>query len=73
MFKEQHCHLLIVLAESVSFSSSIASMAIPKVLDWRRELTAVSPLTRSLFWTYAGYTLGIHLSSRRFRFSRRMS
>ena len=53
--------LLIVLAGVGQLFLSIASMAIPKVLDWRRELTAVSPLTRSLFWTYAGYTLGIHL------------
>ena len=51
---------LIVLAGVGQLLLSVASLAIPRVLNWRQELTAVSPLTRSLFWTYAAYTLGIH-------------
>ena len=52
---------LIVLAGIGQLLLSVASLAIPRVLNWRQELTAVSPLTRSLFWTYAAYTLGIHV------------
>jgi hypothetical protein len=52
---------LLVLAGIGQFLLSVASLAIPRVLNWRQELMSVSPLTRSLFWTYAGYTLGIHL------------
>ena len=33
----------------------VASLAIPRVLDWRRELAGLRPLTRQVFWTYAGY------------------
>src|SRR6266566_3853899 len=52
---------LIVLAGIGQFLLSAASLAIPRVLNWRQELIVVSPLTRSLFWTYAAYTLGIHI------------
>ena len=52
---------LIVLAGIGQLLLSVASLAIPGVLNWRQELTTVSPLTRSLFWTYAAYTLGIHI------------
>lgn len=34
---------------------SAASLAIPAVLGWRAELLKVRPLTRQVFWTYAGY------------------
>jgi hypothetical protein len=52
---------MIVLAGIGQLLLSLASLAIPRMLHWRQELTAVSPLTRSLFWTYAAYTLGIHI------------
>ena len=38
-----------------------ASTAIPAVLGWRRETAMLRPLTRQVFWTYAGYILGIHV------------
>jgi hypothetical protein len=31
------------------------SLAIPRVLRWRDELRKLRPLTRQVFWTYAGY------------------
>lgn len=34
---------------------SVASLAIPKVLGWKEELTKVRRLTRQVFWTYAIY------------------
>jgi len=33
----------------------VASLAIPRVLGWRAELARLRPLTRQIFWTYAGY------------------
>jgi hypothetical protein len=34
---------------------AIGSLAIPRVLRWREDLAKVRPLTRQVFWTYAGY------------------
>ena len=34
-----------------------ASLAIPKILNWKGELAQVGNLTRQVFWTYAGYIL----------------
>ena len=31
------------------------SLAIPYLLRWREDLAKVRPLTRQVFWTYAGY------------------
>ncbi len=33
----------------------VASLAIPSVLDWRADVAQLRPLTRQVFWTYAGY------------------
>jgi hypothetical protein len=51
---------MIVLAGLVQLAIAFTSMAIPRLLDWPRELALLRPLTRSIFWTYAGYILGIH-------------
>src|SRR5436305_3478168 len=32
-----------------------ASLAIPRVLRWPEDLAKLRPLTRQVFWTYAGY------------------
>jgi hypothetical protein len=34
---------------------AVGSLAIPYVLHWNEDLTKVRPLTRQVFWTYAGY------------------
>lgn len=36
------------------------SPAIPYVLRWREDTGKLRPLTRQVFWTYAGYILGAH-------------
>jgi hypothetical protein len=33
----------------------VASLAIPRVLNWQVELAKLRPLTRQVFWTYAAY------------------
>jgi len=53
--------LLLVFGGLTNLAIALSSLAIPRLLGWREELQAVRPLTRSLFWTYAGYTFGIHL------------
>jgi hypothetical protein len=35
---------------------------IPRVLGWREELALLRPLTRQIFWTYAGYILCFNLA-----------
>ncbi len=38
-----------------------ASAVIPRCLDWKGPLAVLPLLMRQLFWTYAGYILGMHL------------
>ena len=39
-----------------------ASLAIPRVLRWPEDLAKLRPLTRQVFWTYAGYIWATNLS-----------
>jgi len=38
------------------------SLLIPKLLNWKTELSLVAPLIRQMFWTYAGYIMMTNLS-----------
>ena len=40
----------------------LCSLAIPKVLNWGEETSKLRPLTRQVFWTYAGYIWVTNLS-----------
>ena len=44
------------------FGLCLGSLFIPKALNWETQLSALSPLIRQMFWTYAGYILAINLS-----------
>jgi len=46
---------LIVAAGLGQLAIVLASIAIPRALHWREDLAALRPLTRQVFWTYAGY------------------
>jgi len=37
------------------------SLAIPRVLRWSADVAQLRPLTRQVFWTYAGYIWGTNL------------
>src|SRR5258708_35130435 len=52
---------LIVIAGVGQLCVALGSLAIPTILDWRRELQRLEPLTRQVFWTYAGYILATNL------------
>lgn len=53
---------LVVAAGAGQLVLAAASLAIPRVLGWREETARLRPLTRRLFWTYAGYILGFHVA-----------
>lgn len=46
---------LIVLAGLGQLAIVIGSLAIPRVLRWSEDVAKLRPLTRQVFWTYAGY------------------
>jgi hypothetical protein len=47
--------VLIIAAGIGQLLLAAGSLAIPRVLKWREELAKLRPLTRQVFWTYAGY------------------
>lgn len=58
----QHLQLAILLAGVGQLTLAAASLAIPAVLGWKAELQKVRPLTRQVFWTYAGYIWATNVS-----------
>jgi hypothetical protein len=46
---------LIIAAGVGQLLLAACSLAIPRVLRWSEELAKLRPLTRQVFWTYAGY------------------
>ena len=53
---------LIVLGGVGQLALILASLAIPRVLRWREDVATLRPLTRQVFWTYAGYIWATNLS-----------
>jgi hypothetical protein len=54
--------ILLALAGFAQLSIVAASLLAPRVLGWREELAGISPLTRTIFWTYAGYISATNLA-----------
>jgi hypothetical protein len=53
---------LLKLAGVLQIALSIGSLAIPKLLNWKTELSRVSTIIAQMFWIYAGYILVINFS-----------
>jgi hypothetical protein len=53
--------LILILAGAGQLALALSSLAIPYLLDWREELQALKPLTRSVFRTYSMYTFGTNV------------
>lgn len=53
---------LLVLAGAGQITLALVSLAVPRVLHWREETARLSPLTRQVFWTYAGYIWTSHIA-----------
>jgi hypothetical protein len=46
---------LLVLAGMGQLLLAFGSLAIPRILAWKEDTSRLRPLTRQVFWTYAGY------------------
>jgi hypothetical protein len=55
-------HGLLVGAGAAQLVLVVASLAIPRLLEWTADLAKLRPLTRQVFWTYAGYIWVTNLS-----------
>jgi hypothetical protein len=53
--------VIIVLCGFAHLTLGIGSLLIPKLLNWKEALGAMPTLIRQMFWTYAGYILGINI------------
>jgi hypothetical protein len=45
----------ILLGGVLHFGILIASSLVPQVLDWRKDLASLSPVTRQLVWVHGGF------------------
>jgi hypothetical protein len=52
---------LLMAAGLGQLALAAASLAIPRLLGWREETARLRPLTRQIFWTYAGYIWSFHV------------
>ena len=52
---------LLMAAGAGQLALAAGSLAIPKVLRWREDTARLRPLTRQIFWTYAGYIWSFHV------------
>lgn len=52
---------LLLLAGSGQLALAVGTLWIPRILGWREETRRLEPLTRSVFWTYAGYIWTAHV------------
>jgi hypothetical protein len=53
--------MLIVLSGVAHLALGVGSLLIPKLLNWKGALAAMPTLIRQMFWSYAGYILGINI------------
>lgn len=61
MINHDNIHLAIFLAGIGQLILVLASAVIPRCLGWKEPISKLPKLIRQLFWTYAGYILGMHL------------
>ena len=52
---------IVIIAGLSQLALAAGSLAIPRILNWRSETVKLSPLIRSVFWTYAGYIWGTNV------------
>ncbi len=54
--------LAVRLAGAGQLSLAAGSLAIPRILRWPEDTARLRPLTRQMFWVYAGYILAFHIA-----------
>ena len=47
--------VLLLLAGLGQLILAVGSLILPRILGWRDDAAKLRPLTRQVFWTYAGY------------------
>jgi len=52
---------LLMAAGLGQLALAAGSLAIPGLLGWREDTARLRPITRQIFWTYAGYILSFHI------------
>ena len=52
---------LLMAAGLGQLALAAGSLAIPRMLGWREDTAKLRPLTRQIFWTYAGYIWSFHI------------
>jgi hypothetical protein len=54
--------LAVRLAGFGQLALAVGSVAIPRILRWPADTAKLRPLTRQIFWVYAGYILSFHVA-----------
>lgn len=54
-------YLLLKIAGLGQIILGVVSLAIPKLMGWKKELGVLRPLIKQMFWTYAGYIFFINV------------
>jgi hypothetical protein len=54
--------LAVQLAGFGQLAIAAGSLAIPRILRWSADTAKLRPLTRQIFWVYAGYILSFHVA-----------
>ncbi len=57
-------HALLLAAGLFHFALLPVSLVVPRVLDWRRELAVLPPLSRQVIWVHGGFIAGMIAASR---------
>ncbi len=53
---------LLTIAGLLHFALIPASLSVPRVMNWRRELQLLSPLSRQIVWVHGGFIAGLILA-----------
>jgi hypothetical protein len=53
--------LFLMAAGLGQLALALGSLAIPRLLGWREDTARLRPITRQIFWTYAGYIWSFHI------------
>jgi hypothetical protein len=62
MIEPHTLEIFILIAGIGQILLALASLSVPRILNWKDEVTRLRPLTRQVFWTYAFYILMCNLS-----------
>src|ERR1700712_2557969 len=52
---------IIIFAGLAQIALAVGSLAIPRILKWKVELSKVHPLIKQMFWVYAAYIFVINI------------